>query len=84
MYIWWFLKFLVVFFCGKLTKPCRHPRTVQLLPCQNFPTCLSANPGKYYKEPKILTKRLPVVTTVLSGTNTITGALVYRGIPPDL
>ena len=52
-YIWWLLKFVGMFFCGKLTKPCRHARTFQLvspvampelsnwsalLPCQNFPT----------------------------------------------
>ena len=35
MYIWWFLKFLV-FFCGKLTKPCRHARTTQLMSQQSL------------------------------------------------
>ena len=77
MYIW-FLKLLVVFFCvdSLPTVP----------PCQNCPTGQPANPGKYYqqKKSKILTKRLPVATIVPAGTNTVIGALVYRGIPSDL
>ena len=60
MYIWWLLKFLGVFFCGKLTKPCHHARTFQLVSQQSV-----ASINK--KKPKILTKRPPVATTVPSG-----------------
>ena len=71
MYIWRLLKI----FCGAfLWKACQT-----MPPCQNFLTCQPAKPGKYYhKNPKILTKRSPVATTVLSGMNTVTGALLYR------
>ena len=74
MYIWWLLTFLGwVFFCGKLTKPCRHARTFQLVSQQSI-----------NKHLKILTKRTPVATTVPSGTQRHPWALVYRGIPSDL
>ena len=36
------------------------------------------------KNPKILTKRTPVATTVPFGMNIIVEALVYQGIPLDL
>ena len=36
LYIWWLLKFLRVFFCGKLTKPCHHARTFQLVSQQSL------------------------------------------------
>ena len=38
MYIWWLLKLMGVFFCGKLTKPCRHARTFQLVSQQVLTT----------------------------------------------
>ena len=57
-YSWWLLKFLEVFFCGKLTKPCRQARTFQLISQQVLTS----------KTLKILTKRSPVATTVPSGT----------------
>ena len=61
MYIWWLLKLLGVFFCGKLTKFCRFARTVQLVSQRSLASINNKNPT-------ILTKRLPVVTTVPSGT----------------
>ena len=48
-------------FCGKLTKPCRHDRSFQLVSQQSV---ASIN----IKNPKILAKRLPVATTLPSGT----------------
>ena len=36
MYILQLLKFLGVFFCGKLTKPCRNVRTFQLVSQQRL------------------------------------------------
>ena len=48
-----------------------------------LPTDQPAKPGKYYKKPKILTKRLPAATTVTLGTNVIIGALVYQGMTSD-
>ena len=36
MYFWWLLNFLLVFFCGKLTKPCRHVQTFQLASQQSL------------------------------------------------
>ena len=59
MYIWWLLKFWGV--CGKLTKPCRHARTFQLVSQQSLASINNKNP-------KILTKWPPVATTVPSGT----------------
>ena len=61
MYIWWLLKCLEVFFCGKLTKPCRLARTFQLVSQQSLASINN-------KISTLLTKRLPVVTTVPSGT----------------
>ena len=67
MYIWWFLKF-VVFFCGKLTKPCHNAKLVSQ---QSLVSIIN-------KTPQILTKQPSVATTVPSGIKTIIGALVYR------
>ena len=61
MYIWWLLKFVGVFFCGKLTKPCRHARTFQLVSQQSLASINNKN-AKFKK------KRLPVATTVPSRT----------------
>ena len=36
MYIWWLLKFLVVFGCRKLTKPCWYALTFQVVSQQNL------------------------------------------------
>ena len=77
-----FLNFLWCFLCGKLTKskltkPCRHARTFQLVRQQNLASIIKKNPN-------ILTKRPPVATAVPSGMNPVIGALVYCGIPSDL
>ena len=61
MYICWLLKFVGVFFCGKLTKACRHAKTFQLVSQQSLASINNKNPT-------ILTKRPPVSTTVPSGT----------------
>ena len=61
MYISWLLKFLGMFFCAKLTKPCPHARTFQLVSQQSL---VSIN----NKNPKIVTKRPRVATTVPSDT----------------
>ena len=61
MYIWWLLTFLGCFFCGKLTKPCRHARTFQLVSQKSLESINNKNP-------KIFTKRPLVATTVPSGT----------------
>ena len=63
--IWLFLKFLVVFFNGNLTKPCRHART--------SPAGQPAKPDKYYKKNQMLRKGPPVPTTVPSGMSTVIG-----------
>ena len=56
MYIWR-LKFLRVFFCGNLPNPVVMPELYK------------GQPAKLdNKNPKILTKRPPVATTVPSGT----------------
>ena len=68
---WW------CFLCGKLTKPCCHARTFQLVSQQSLTSIIT-------KKAKILIKQLPVANTVPSGMNTIFGALVYRDIPSDL
>ena len=60
MYISWLLKFVGVF-CGKLTKPCRHARTFQLVSQQSLASINNKNQI-------FLTKRPPVATTVPSGT----------------
>ena len=46
MYIWWLLKLLGVFFCGNLTKPCRHARTFQLVSQQSLARINNKNPDK--------------------------------------
>ena len=66
-----------VFFGGKLIKPCHHARTFQLVSQQNLASFIN-------RKPKILTKLPSVATTVLSGINTIIGALVYHGIASNL
>ena len=71
-----FLNFWGCFF-WKLTKPCRHARTFQLVSQQSLLTINN-------KGPNILTKRPPVATTVPSCTQRYPRALVYRGIPSDL
>ena len=68
---------LWVFFCGKLTKPCRHARTFQLVSQQSVASINNKNHN-------ILTKRPPVATNVPSGTQRHHWGLVYRGIPSDL
>ena len=60
MYIWYLLKFWEAPFCRKLTKPCRHSRTVQLVSQQSLASINNKNL-------KIL-KQLPVATIVPSGT----------------
>ena len=69
---WWF--FFVV---PKAYEFCRHARTAQLVSQQSLASTIN-------KVPKLLTKRLPVATTVPIRTNTVIGALVYWGIPSDL
>ena len=39
-----FLNFWVCFFCGKLTKPCRHARTFQLVIQQSLASINNKNP----------------------------------------
>ena len=56
-----FLNFWGCFLCGKLTKPCRHARTFQLVSQQSLASINN-------KIPKMLTKRPPVATIVPSGT----------------
>ena len=58
MYIWWLLKCLEMFFYGKLAKPSRHARTFQLVSQQSLASINNKNP-------KILTKRPPVATSLL-------------------
>ena len=78
--------FLGVFFYGKLTKPCRHARTFQLVSQQNLTSINNKNLN-------ILTKRPPVATTVPSGTQrhhwgigipgyTFGSSIQARAIPP--
>ena len=75
-----------MFFCGKLTKPCRHARTLQLVSQQSLASINNKNL-------KILTKRPPVATTVPSGTQrhhwgigipgyTFGSSIQARAIPP--
>ena len=56
-----FLHFWGCFFCGKLTKLCRHARTFQWVSQQSLASINNKNPT-------ILTKRSYVATTVPSGT----------------
>ena len=72
MYIWWLLKFLGVFFCGKLTKSCRHARTFQLVIQQS----LASNNNK---NPIILTKRPPVAT--LANNNNKNPTILSTTVP---
>ena len=55
-----FLSFYGVFFGGKLTKPCRHVRTIQLVSQQSLASISNKNF-------KIWTKWPPVGTTIPSG-----------------
>ena len=56
-----------------------------LSPCQNFPLVSQQSVASINnKNPTILTKRLPVATTVPSGTQRHHWALVYWGIPLNL
>ena len=77
MYNWWLVKFVGVFFCGMLTKPCRHDRTFKLVSQQSWASINNKNS-------KILTKRLAVATTVPSGTQRQSGGIGIPGIPSDL
>ena len=77
MYIWWLLKFVGVFFCGELTKPCCHARTFQLVRQQSLASIKN-------KKQVFLTKRPPVATTVLSGTQRHHWGIGIPGIPSDL
>ena len=70
--IWWILKFVGVFFCGKLTKLCPHAKTFQLVSQQSLASINNKNPN-------ILTKRPPVATTATQTTSAIIGALVFDG-----
>ena len=72
MYIWRLLNLWGCFFCRKLTKPCHHARTFQLVSQQSL-----ANIDN--KNPTILAKRPAVATTVPSGTQGHR-SLVYQGI----
>ena len=53
-----------MFFCEKLSKPCRYDRTFQLVSQQSLASIIDKNSN-------ILTKRPPVATTVPSGANTV-------------
>ena len=64
------------FFCGKLTKLCRHARTFYLV-SQQILACINN------KNPTISRKRSPVATTVPSGTQRNHWELVHRGIHSD-
>ena len=75
MYIWWLLVGGVLLW--KAYQTCRHARTFQLVSQQSLASINNKNPT-------ILTKRPPVVTTVPLGTQRHHWALVYRGIPSDL
>ena len=44
MYNWLFVKFLV-FFCGKLTKPCRYDKTAQMVSQQSLASIISKKPN---------------------------------------
>ena len=70
----WLLKSLGEFLCGKLTKPCCHATTFQLVNQR----CMAIIKNK---NTKMLTKRPPLVTTVPSGTQRYHWALVYHGKP---
>ena len=60
MYIKLFLKLLVVFFCGKLTKPCRHARTFQLVSQQSLARIIDKNLINLFETGK----QPPIATTV--------------------
>ena len=77
IYVWWFLKFIVVISCGNLTKPCRHAKTARLISQQILASIIK-------KWIRILTKRTPVATTDLSGKITIIWALVNQDISLNL
>ena len=72
VFIWWLLKFLVVFFCGKLTKPCCHARTFKLVSQQSLTSII------FNKSAACIHHHCPL------WHKHVTGALVYRGIPSDL
>ena len=61
MYIWWLLKFLVVFFVEIFTKPCSYAKNFQLVSQQSLASI-------YNKHSNILIKRPSVAITVPSGT----------------
>ena len=80
----------------RVNKPCRNAKTAKLIIqpgkyyqqkhqilCQNSPYDHPAWQVLSTKNPKILTKRFPVGTTVPSGKSPIIGPFVYRGIPSD-
>ena len=77
MFIWWLLNFFGVFFCWKLTKPCRQARTFHLMSQQSLASINNKNSN-------ILTKRPPVAITVTSDTHRHHWELVFSGIPSDL
>ena len=66
-----FLNLWGCFFCGKLTKHCRHAGTFQLVSQQSLASINNKNTT-------ISTKRPPVAITVPQAFSAILGALVYR------
>ena len=70
MYIWWFRKLFVVFFCGKFTKPCRHAKAAKMTSLASI----------INKKPKILPKRPPIVERIFPLAQTSSLRHWYTGV----